>query len=395
MLANLLGRRGWRDFFLCCGLVGCMAALLLYPAQAMDACREGLSLCGNVILPSLFPFFVLSSLTVELGMAARLGQLFAPVMRPLFRVPGEGAAALVLGFVGGYPVGARTTLTLYEQGVCTDAEAERMLAFCNNAGPAFILGVVGTGVFSSSRAGLLLYLTHAAASVCVGLLFRFYRPGAGGHRRTAGRATLPETRRFSAAFPAAVGRSVTSVLNICAFVLFFTVFLRLLSLTGILPALAGLLGTVLAPLGFSVRLGEQLLIGLIELSSGVWSLSGTGGGRLGLAAFMLGWAGLSVHCQVLSFVGESRLSVRPYFIGKLLHGLLSALLICLFSRLFPSAVPASYTLAEGVEALTGLDGSTALLRAAVGACLVWLLFFLLCLLAILKNSGKRRKRMLQ
>ena len=45
-------------------------------------------------------------------------------------------------------------------------EAERLLAFCNNSGPAFILGVVGVGVFGSSRVGLLLYLAHAAASIC-------------------------------------------------------------------------------------------------------------------------------------------------------------------------------------------------------------------------------------
>ena len=62
----------------------------------------------------------------------------------------------------------RQAIALYENGQCSKTEAERLLAFCNNSGPAFILGVVGTGIFASSRAGLLLYLAHIAASLCVG-----------------------------------------------------------------------------------------------------------------------------------------------------------------------------------------------------------------------------------
>ena len=396
MLFKLLSRSGARDLFLGCGLLCCIAALLFYPVQAVAAGREGLSLCFNVIVPSLFPFFVLSSLAVELGLVSYLGKLLAPVMRPLFRVPGEGAAALALGFVGGYPVGARTTLSLYEKGLCTRTEAERMLSFCNNSGPAFILGVVGVGVFSSAKAGLMLYLAHAAASVCVGLLFRFYRGGEASSRR-CGATPRFEAPRFSAAFTGAIRDSFTSILNICAVVVFFTVVIRLLSLTGILPALAGVLGRLLAPLGFRGEWGERLLTGVLELSSGVWSLAAGGAltGRLSLAAFMLGWAGLSVHCQVLSFLGGSGLSVKPYFLGKFLHGVLSALFTAGLSRFIPLEVPVSSALAEQVEDLTHLDFSTALTLSATAAWLTWLAFFLLALFAIGKNSGKRRKKMLQ
>ena len=90
MLSKLLCRQGIRDLCLALGLLGMMATLLLFPTQAISACKEGLHLCFNVIIPSLFPFFVLSSLTVELGFSLWLGRLFSPIMRPLFRVPGEG-----------------------------------------------------------------------------------------------------------------------------------------------------------------------------------------------------------------------------------------------------------------------------------------------------------------
>ena len=156
-MGKIVGKAQYRDILLGAGLLWATLALILWPDQAMEAMRDGLKLCGNVILPSLFPFFVLSSLVVELGMSRYLGKLLEPVMAPLFRVNGNCAAALALGFVGGYPVGARTAIELYEQDQCSRTEAERMLAFCNNSGPAFILGVVGAGVFGSGTAGLLLY----------------------------------------------------------------------------------------------------------------------------------------------------------------------------------------------------------------------------------------------
>ena len=190
-MSGLFFRRGMEDLLLGVGLLCATLALLVDPQSAMKAARSGLALCGNVIIPSLFPFFVLSSLVVDLGLAGYLGRLLERVMRPLFRVNGACASALALGFIGGYPVGARTAISLYQSGMCSRTEAQRLLAFCNNSGPAFILGVVGAGVFASSRVGVLLCLAHALASVCVGVLFRFY-PGDGKGRRGGGNCLLFE-----------------------------------------------------------------------------------------------------------------------------------------------------------------------------------------------------------
>ena len=165
-MGRIVGKERYRDILLGAGLLWATLALILWPEQAMDAMRDGLRLCGNVIVPSLFPFFVLSSLVVELGMSRYLGRLLEPIMVPLFRVNGSCATALALGFVGGYPVGAQTAIQIYQNGQCSRAEAERMLAFCNNSGPAFILGVVGAGVFGSGTAGLLLYLAQIGRASC-------------------------------------------------------------------------------------------------------------------------------------------------------------------------------------------------------------------------------------
>ena len=383
MLSKLLSRQGVRDLFLGLALLCATLSLMLYPQDSMSAAREGLKLCYNVIIPSLFPFFVLSALVVDLGLAGYIGRALEGLMRPLFNVPGACASAFVLGFVGGYPVGARTALSLYQKGMCTKTEAERLLSFCNNSGPAFILGVVGAGVFASSRVGVLLSLAHAAASICVGLFFRFYRRGKKG--REARVSPKFEAERFTTAFTGAVKNSFLSTLNICAFVVFFTVVIRLLFLSGALPALARLLGVLLSPLGFTQEWAERLLTGAIELSSGVWTLSGAGGmaGRMSMAAFMLGWAGLSVHCQVLSFLGGSGLSVRTYIAGKFLF---TALLV----RLFPLKEPVAAYLAEQVEGIAGIDFSTALTISTTAAWVMWLLFFGAAAAAVRKTSRKRK-----
>lgn len=388
-MGRIVGKAQYRDILLGAGLLWATLALVLWPEQAMGAMRDGIKLCGNVILPSLFPFFVLSSLVVELGMSRYLGRLLEPVMAPLFRVNGSCAAALTLGFVGGYPVGARTAIQIYQNGQCSRTEAERMLAFCNNSGPAFILGVVGAGVFGSGAAGLLLYLTHLLASLLVGVLFRFYRPAEGAQTRRS-RGPQFHAASFSKAFTNSVTGAMQSTLNICAFILFFTVFLRILAYAGILEMLGRLLSALLAPLGMDQTRAEQLLTGLVEVSSGVSSLTnGTLSGRLSMAAFMLGWAGVSVHCQVLAFLGDSGLSVGTYVTGKLLHGILSAGLTSLLFRTLPLRSPASAYLAEQTQAIAQLDFHQALTLSAAAAWGLWLAFFALCV--VQKNSGKRRK----
>lgn len=374
-LLRLLREKWVRDALAGLALLIATAGLVASPDQAIAGAKDGLMLCFNVIVPSLFPFFVLSSLVVDLGLAAYLGRALEGLMRPLFRVSGSCAAAVALGFIGGYPVGARTALQLYQQGLCSKTEAERLLAFCNNSGPAFILGVVGAGIFGDSRVGLLLYLTHALASLVVGLLFRFY----GGSERAHASKSRPkpiQTVTIPAAFTGAVARSLQSTLNICAFVVFFSVVLQLLSAYGVFAALAQLLSMV----GFQPEWARRLVAGLLELSSGVSSLRGEAqlAGRVSMAAFMLGWAGLSVHCQVLSFLVDSGLSAKTYLAGKLCHGLIAAGLTWCLTRLFPLSAPVADYLADQAESIAAMDFSTALAASSLAALAGWLILAALC-----------------
>lgn len=372
-MSRLLSRSSFQNTIFYLGIAITLFALISYPAQSVEAARSGVTLCGNVILPSLLPFFILSSLCVELGLIEALGRVLRPIMVPLFRVNGSCIGAFLLGIVGGYPVGARTAISLYQAGQCSKTEAERMLSFCNNSGPAFILGVVGAGIFSSSQAGLLLYGTHVLASILVGLCFRFY--GTSGTTVPAARSTLRDSRSYAAIFTDCVKSAFTATLNICAFVIFFTVLIRLAFLIRLIPALAAILSHLLSGAGVDSSTAESLLTGLIEMTSGVWSLrsmAGSLGKHLSMAAFILGWAGLSVHCQVLSFIGSSGLSTRTYFFGKLLHGVFSAVLTLLFTRLLHFDLTLPAYLATEVSTLAGLRFANALLVSSGTAITIWL-----------------------
>ncbi|SHH92517.1 sporulation integral membrane protein YlbJ [Sporobacter termitidis DSM 10068] len=370
-------RRKFFDVLICLALFAAVAALVVFPKDSVDAAANGVKLCINVIVPSLFPFFVLSTLIVQLGLARHFGRILEPVMRPLFNVGGECVTAFVLGFIGGYPVGAKTVIALYENGSCSRAEAERLLSFCNNSGPAFIFGVVGAGVFASSAAGIALYLAHTLASVIVGVMFRYW--GSGEEKKGGGRLPEAEPKRFTLAFTDSVKSAFQTTLNICGFVIFFTVFIRLLFLSGLLPFIASVIGGIFGPFGFDKAWAERLLTGVIELTSGVTSLQGAVGEfsrSLALAAFMLGWAGLSIHCQVLSFIGDSGLSVRTYIYGKILQGSISAVFAYFLARIFVFKQPAAVYLAQQVKSYAAVDFVSALLMSCLTAALLLLLLII-------------------
>ena len=200
--------------------------LLLRPQEAAQAVREGLALCAGTVIPSLFPFFVVVSLLLQLGLAETLQGLCGPFMGPLFRMRGVCALPLLAGLLGGYPAGARTAAELFQQGRLSRREAELLLGFCDNCGPAFLLGYVGAGVLGDARAGAYLYLIHVLSALLAGMVLCRLCPGRdpalpGG--RTAARS-VP----FPQALTAAGSGAVTATLNICAFVVLFRVLAALL-----------------------------------------------------------------------------------------------------------------------------------------------------------------------
>jgi nucleoside recognition membrane protein YjiH len=95
--------------------------------------RFALKLFFEVVFSSLLPFFILSDVLLSTGMVHYLG--VEPLMRPLFKVPGVGSFVFTMGLATGYPMDAVLTAKFCKQGLCTQYERERLLAFSNSAEP--------------------------------------------------------------------------------------------------------------------------------------------------------------------------------------------------------------------------------------------------------------------
>lgn len=301
-------------------LLAAAFGLVRFPKEISQAVTDGLRTCTQLLLPNLFPFFVLSSMVMKLGLAQALGKVLEPLMQPLFQLPGACSCALVLGFLGGYPTGAKTAAALYQEGLCSKQQAQRLLAFCNNCGPAFLLGAVGYGIFGQLQYGLLLTGVHISAAFLTGVILNRCAPDP---RTCCGRPLSPRSTPLAIAFVDSVTESMQALLNLFAFVLCFCAVTQLCMLSQLPDTLSKFFLPFLSP-----ENSKSFLLGLLEMTSGVTQINAGGiQERLILSSALLGWGGLSVHCQVLSLLRGTDLSPALYFKGKALHAGLSAVLM--------------------------------------------------------------------
>ncbi len=346
------------------------AVMFMFPAEFLECGRGAVDLCLNVVIPSLFPFFIFCGLFLSLGGARLLSRILSSVMRPVFNLPGAAALAYVLGIISGYPVGAVCASDLYSRGECTKNEAERMLAFCNNSGPLFVIGSIGAGMLGSPSSGRILYASHIAAAFLTGLIFRFYKSGGDSPVRRA----LPPSSGTARNAALAVGESVTNaianILKVCAFVILFS------AVTAALPNFKW----------------SPLVHALLEITGGINKIAAVNIDarlKLSIISAFLAFSGVSVLCQVSSVVSPVGLSLKPYAIGKLIQGVIAFFLTAILFSLFPpdtaevfaqnvtpfAGLPIYKQLLYSIAAAVGwsiISVSLLLLTAFVIECINWL-----------------------
>ncbi|MDP4152316.1 MAG: sporulation protein [Bacillota bacterium] len=382
------------DIFFYLAITVFLVGLLIFPKPVSAVVIDTLAVCGNVILPSLFPFFVLSSMIITSGFAAKIGPVFSGFMKHVFGLPGCSGIAFFLGILSGYPVGANTAISLYQSGQCTKNEAERLLAFCNNTGPAFILGTVGAGIWKDVRVGILLYTCQTIASVITGVIFRFYhskqKSGAPFHQKRK-----PPLRSRSDIFVTAVKSSAENVFYICAFIMFFAVVIELLTQLKFIPFISHVFASLLSFTPYGNEISSNLVKGFFEVTTGV-RLAGKGAAvipiRLAVTGAILSWAGLSVHCQVLSFLSGSGLSATPYILGKFAQSLIGAAITYAAAIFYPIRIPVIGSGSMPIRNLSGMDLKSTLLSSLSIFCACLIFLGLSLVITFLKSTGKRNKR---
>lgn len=274
-----------------------MLILILDTRTAVSGAQEGIQLCIKTLIPSLFPFFVIS------GYFCRVFSEFdLPFLKPILRICGmpKGTDSLfVLGVLGGYPVGANAIADIYREGRIHAADAKRLLGFCSNAGPAFVFGVAG-GMFETAIAPWMLLAIQILSAILTGILLPRVE------KNQAVRATTPKIR-FSQIFEG----SIKAIASVCGWVILFRVIITVLKrwFLWLLPDVT-----------------QIILAGFLELSNGCMALTGieNNGLRFMICSGILAFGGLCVYLQTVSVTDQ--LGTGFYFPGKILQCLISLIL---------------------------------------------------------------------
>jgi len=325
---------------------------LIYPNVVLAAAREGLFMWLNNVLPALLPFMIVTNMLMILGFAEYVGKIFTFVMKNFFGLPGAGGFALIVGLTSGYPLGAKAVADLQRDGALSLQEAQHLLAFSNNAGPLFVLGVVGIGFFGNATVGYILWTGHVIAAIFLGVLLKFFyysdtknvvntpiypvkkfSPPSDTHIKKRKRLLSVTIWFFSRFRPAklstvkpgkilsdSVKNAMESIVVIGGVVIFFSATIAIMEEIG-LPDTGLLAG---------------LLAGMIEITSGVRDISNAGisAASLGFAAFVVAFSGLSIHMQTLHFIDGTGIKAIPYILSKLVHGVIAAAITVILWRIF-------------------------------------------------------------
>lgn len=303
-----------------------MLILILDSKTAMAGAKDGIDLCIRTLIPSLFPFLVVSTVLTR----SLMGQSLR-ILRPIGKVCGipRGAESLLaVGLLGGYPVGAGNIAESYRSGSISREDAERMLSFCNNAGPSFLFGIIGP-MFSNGIIPWVLWGIHMISAVAVGILMSGPKKASAVSKPSEG-----------ISLPKALEASIRTMAVICGWVILFRMILTFLD-WWILWALSAS--------------AQVTVAGLLELSNGCVQLGQVEceGLRFLIAGTILSLGGVCVAMQTVSVT--KGLSLRFYIPGKLLQSGISFLLCVLLQGIFTDShqyhAPAPLVCIAGLETL--------------------------------------------
>lgn len=323
--------------------------LVIFSRSNLNATKTGLELWAFNVVPSLFPFFVITNLLSQTKVVSIIGKLLDRLMRPLFNVPGIGGFAFVMGLISGYPVGAKVVSDFRNQQLVTKDEGERLLAFTNNSGPLFIISSIGISLFGDTKTGILLLCTHILACITVGIILgKFSRKS-----DIAFRSTMIHKKNELNHHPInnitfknlgdvlanSINNSISTILLIGGFVVIFSVIISILNKTHTLDLLSNLLKPLLQIFNIDASFAKPLLSGIIELTNGVKQVSSIHIKAISqnviLCAFLLGFGGFSVLLQVFSIVSKTDLSMKKYCIGKFMQGIFASIYTFLALKFIP------------------------------------------------------------
>ena len=324
MKLNLYKRKFHKQKFYTLMAVGLTAVILLFPADCLSLALNGLNLWFGKMIPTLFPFMVLSGIMIRMNLTGAFVRMLNPVLGRIFKVNPSCIYGIVIGFLCGFPMGAHVAAQLCEQKQISAGEASVLLAFCNNIGPVYFLSFVLPTLFSgniSPGIKLCLLMGMYGLPLLYGLFLRYtmYRNiiDPDGHKYYSGQRTIS----LAKALDESVFNSLTSIARLGGYMIFF-------NLLFILPDLTSRI----------LHLGSQAsrtFVGsagcLLEITGGIGLL---GNQAPAFVLCVLPFGGLSCIAQTYSMIKNTSLSVTEYVMHKMILTALTVFYYLLTAKLW-------------------------------------------------------------
>ena len=303
-----------------------MLLLILDAKTALSGAVQGVDLCLRTLIPSLFPFFMISILLTDALLGSNWKWL--NIIGKILNIPQGSETLLLVGILGGYPAGAQSVTQAWEADTISTSCARRMLGFCSNAGPAFLFGLISFQ-FSDLSTAWILWGIHVISALITGTLL----PGKCEKQ-------IQLEQRNSISLNGALYRTLRVMGAVCGWVILFRVILAFMD--------HWFLWACSKELQVALHLATELASGCIALRE-IEDYST----RFLLCSCALSLGGLCVLLQTISVTGK--LGTGAYLRGKLTQTLVSATLCCGYLAVFRNARAAYY----------GVVGGTLFLIAAV------------------------------
>lgn len=311
--------------FLTCVFLLLFCLMLSHPMESLYYSFTGLTLWFEKMIPTLFPFMILSGIMVRMNLTEYFSALLTPLLKPVFQVSGHGVYCMLMGFFCGFPMGAKVIDDLYERGKLSRKEASYLLAFCNNIGPiyfiSFVLPLLGLK-------GKLPYLFGMyGIPLCYGMILSRLQArsvlksnSAKELSLSACSTSLPKKDSLLAQIDDSILSAIENITKLGGYMILF-------NLLNLFPAMC---------------LPEKMLPvinALLEITSGISRI----GKRQPLTVLLLlPFGGFSCIAQTYSILKNTDLSISHYCIHKCILTLLTALYYGSWfgiHRLFPASVP--------------------------------------------------------
>ena len=288
--------------------------LLRFPEKTSDGIREGLEISAQVLIPTLFPFLVFSSLIVNSDLCTSLSSHFEKITKLLFSQSEQCFAVFLMSLVGGYPVGAGMIKSLYEKGEITRDEGQRMLLFCFNTAPAFAISTVGFGMLKSQRMGVVINISVILSALIIGILTRFIKTDEGYYKK---QTEIFPKYSFSQNLVNSVSQSINSIFMICAWVMLFTC---IISLSDIVT---------------DNETVKNFICSVCEVTSGCKFLYDKV--PIPVLAGIISFGGLCTHLQIMSAIVVLKLKYVHFLVSRIIGAALSMVICQVIINVFPQS----------------------------------------------------------